>query len=114
MDMSASFRPAVEQCLPHTPCIVAVDHFHVIAHVMTVFQMTISSWAHKKERKTLLHRKHHLFLRAKEDLSTEEEQERAQLGQQLPVLEQTWRLKEGLCDWYAIAIKDTVVDQLDG
>jgi transposase len=35
MDMSASFRPAVQLCLPKAH--IVVDHFHVIQHVMKAF-----------------------------------------------------------------------------
>jgi transposase len=111
MDMSASFRPAVQQCLPHAH--IVVDHFHVIQHVMKAFKKGVSSWAHKKEGTILLHRKQYLFLKAKEDLTTEEKQVRSQIGLQLPLLEQAWQLKEGLCDWYATATKETAADQLD-
>ena len=61
VDMSASFRPAVKQCLPHVQ--IVVDHFHVIAHVMKAFRKVVSSWAHKKEGMILLHRKQYLFLK---------------------------------------------------
>jgi len=111
MDMSASFRPAVERCLPHAQ--IVVDHFHVIQHVMKAFRKTVSSWAHKKEGMILLHRKQRLFLKAKEDLTAEEEQARAQIGLQLPLLEQAWRLKEDLRDWYATATTETAANQLD-
>jgi transposase len=111
MDMSASFRPAVERCLPQAH--IVVDHFHVIQHVMKAFRKTVSRWAHKKEGMILLHRKQRLFLKAKEDLTAQEEQERAQIGQRLPLLEQAWRLKEGLRDWYAKATNETAADQLD-
>jgi transposase len=111
MDMSASFRPAVERCLPHAH--IVVDHFHVIQHVMKAFRKTVSSWAHKKEGMILLHRKQRLFLKAKEDLTAEEEQARAQIGLQLPLLEQAWRLKEDLRDWYATATTETAANQLD-
>jgi transposase len=36
MDMSASFRPAVQEALPHAQ--IVVDHFHVIQHVMKAFR----------------------------------------------------------------------------
>jgi transposase len=111
MDMSASFRPAVQQCLPHAQ--IVVDHFHVIHHVMKAFQKTVSSWAHKKEGMILLHRKQRLFLKAKEDLNVEESQERVRIGVRLPELEQAWQLKEGLRDWYATATKERAAEQLD-
>ena len=44
---------------------------------MKAFRKTVSSWAHKKEGMILLHRKQRLFLKAKEDLTAEEEQARA-------------------------------------
>lgn len=60
MDMSASFRPAVQLCLPKAH--IVVDHFHVIQHVMKAFKKIVSSWAHKKEGKPLLQGKQYLFL----------------------------------------------------
>ena len=41
MDMSASFRPAVQLCLPKAH--IVVDHFHVIQHVMRAFKKIVSS-----------------------------------------------------------------------
>jgi hypothetical protein len=52
------------------------------------------SWAHKKEGKPLLEGTQHLFLKAKEDLTEEQAKERAHLGEQLPLLETAWQLKE--------------------
>ena len=46
MDMSASYRPAVQLCLPKAQ--IVVDHFHVIGHVMKGFKKVLQSWAHKK------------------------------------------------------------------
>jgi transposase len=59
MDMSASFRPAVQAALPNAQ--IVVDHFHVIQHIMKAFRKVLSSWAHKKEGIILLHGKQHLF-----------------------------------------------------
>ncbi len=111
MDMSASFRPAVEQALPHAT--IVVDHFHVIQHFMKAFRKVVSSWAHKKEGMILLHRKQHLFLRAKEELTQEQAQERAAIGARLPELEQAWQLKECLRFWYAHATTETAATDLD-
>lgn len=111
MDMSASFRPAVKQCLPKAQ--IVVDHFHVIQHVMKAFRKVVSSWAHKKEGMILLHRKQHLFLRAKETLTSEQQDERTQIGTRLPLLEQAWQLKEALRHWYATATAETAAAQLD-
>lgn len=111
MDMSASFRPAVQLCLPKAQ--IVVDHFHVIQHVMKGFKKVLSSWAHKKEGKALLEGKQHLFLKAKEDLTEEQGKERACLGEQLPLLETAWQLKEALRAWYATATVDTAEAELD-
>jgi transposase len=80
---------------------------------MKAFRKTVSSWAHKKEGMILLHRKQYLFLKAKEDLTDEEMQERAHIGLRLPILEQAWQLKEDLRSWYATATKETAAEQLD-
>ena len=111
MDMSASYRPAVQLCLPKAQ--IVVDHFHVIAHVMKAFTKIVSSWAHKKEGKPLLQGKQHLFLRAQEELTEEQAQERREIGAVLPVLEEAWKLKEALRTWYATATALTAADGLD-
>jgi transposase len=111
MDMSKSFRSAVELCLPKAQ--IVVDHFHVIQHVMKGFRKVVSSFAHKAESKALLEGKQYLFLRAKEDLTAEQAQERASLADQLPVLETAWQLKEELRTWYATASATTAAQELD-
>lgn len=111
MDMSASFRPAVHLCLPKAH--IVVDHFHVIQHVMKGFKKVLQSWAHKKEGKPLLEGKQSLFLRAKEDLTEKQAQERARIGEHLPVLEEAWQLKEALRAWDATATADTAAQELD-
>jgi transposase len=111
MDMSASFRPAVQLTLPQA--VIVVDHFHVIQHLMKAFRKIVSSWAHKKEGMILLHRKQHLFLRAQEDLTAEQAQERAAIGIRLPELEAAWKLKEALRFWYAHATTETAATDLD-
>ena len=92
MDRSASFRPAVQLCLPKAQ--IVVDHFHVIQHVMKAFKKSVSSWAHNKEGKPLLQGKQYLFLTAKEDLTAEHARDRGTIGEALPVLEAAWHLKE--------------------
>ena len=111
MDMSASFRPAVAAALPKAQ--IVVDHFHVIQHVMKAFRKVLSSWAHRKEGMILLHRKQHLFLRAKEDLTQGEAREREKIGNRLPLLEKAWQLKEALRTWYATATVADAAGQLD-
>jgi transposase len=111
MDMSASFRPAVQLCLPKAQ--IVVDHFHVIQHVMKAFKKIVSSWAHKKEGKPLLQGKQHLFLLAKEDLTEEQVKDRCKIGEALPLLEAAWQLKEALRTWYATATAATATEGLD-
>src|SRR2546429_2559919 len=111
MDMSASFRPAVAAALPKAQ--IVVDHFHVIQHVMKAFRKVLSSWAHKKEGMVLLHRKQYLFLKAKEDLTKEEVQEREKIGTRLPDLEKAWQLKEALRTWYATATEANAAHHFD-
>jgi transposase len=111
MDMSASFRPAVQVALPKAQ--IVVDHFHVIQHVMKAFRKVLSSWAHRKEGTILLHRKQYLFLKAKEDLTEEETREREKIGARLPALEKAWQLKEALRTWYATATVADAAEQLD-
>jgi transposase len=111
MDMSASFRPAVEKFLPQAS--IVVDHFHVIQHVMKAFKKIVSSWANKKEGMILLHGKQHLFLKAAEDLTEEERQDRYRIGSRLPILEAAWQLKEDLRRWYETATVETAANELD-
>jgi transposase len=111
MDMSASFRPAVQTALPKAQ--IVVDHFHVIQHIMKAFRQVVSSWAHKKEGMVLLHKKQHLFLRGSEDLNQEETQQRERIGTRLPLLEKAWQLKEALRIWYATATAADAAEHLD-
>ncbi len=111
MDMSASYRPAVQLCLPKAQ--IVVDHFHVMQHVMKGFKKVLQSWAHRKEGKLLLEGKHALFLRAQEDLTQEQAHERACIGEHLPVLEMAWLLKEELRAWYATSTETTAAKKLD-
>jgi transposase len=111
MDMSASYRPAVQLCLPKAQ--IVVDHFHVIQHVMKGFKKVLQSWAHKKEGKPLLEGKQFLFLRAQEDLTEQQAQERTHIGAHLPVLELAWQLKEELRTWYATSTVTTAATKLD-
>jgi len=85
LEMSASFRPAVQRCLPKAH--IVVDHVPVIHHVMKGFTKGLSSWAHKQEGKPLLEGTHHLCFKAHEDVTEEHAKERARLGEHLPLVE---------------------------
>jgi transposase len=112
MDMSASFRPAVQLCLSKAQ--IVVDHFHVIQHVMKAFKKIVSSWAYKKEGKPLLQGKQHLFLSAQEGLTAEQARDRSAIGEALHELSAAWQLKEALRTWYATATAETAATGLDG
>lgn len=111
MDMSASYRPAVQLCLPKAQ--IVVDHFHVIQHVMKGFRKVVSSYARKTESKALLEGKQYLFLKAQEDLTQKQQQERQKIAEQLPGLDRAWQLKEALRSWYAKATAATAEAELD-
>lgn len=60
-----------------------------------------------------MHRKQHLFLKAKEDLTEEEAQERKRIGSHLSTLEFAWLLKEDLRSWYDTSTPQTAARHLD-
>src|SRR6266851_1883416 len=111
MDMSTTFREAVQLCLPRA-CIVA-DHFHVIQHVGKAVKTVIARWAKKEPGKQALEGQRHLFLRNQEDLSAEEEQTRVTLAATFPEIAIAWQLKEALRTWYATASSATAEAFLD-
>jgi transposase len=111
MDMSRTFRQAVQLCLPRAR--IVADHFHVIQHVGKAVKKVIGRWAKKAEGKKALDGQVHLFLRNQEDLSAEEEQMRATLAQAFHEINVAWQLKEGLRMWYATASAATAAPELD-
>ena len=111
MDMSRTFREAVQLCLPRAR--IVADHFHVIQHVGKAVKKVIGRWAKKTEGKQALEGHSHLFLRNREDLSAEEEQARASLAQAFPEIAAAWQLKEALRTWYATASATTAAAELD-
>ncbi len=78
MDMSTTFREAVQLCLPRAR--IVADHFHVIQHVGKAVKSVLGRWAKTEEGKQAKACQRHLFLRNQEDLSAEDEQSRANLG----------------------------------
>lgn len=111
MDMSRTFREAVQLCLPRAR--IVADHFHVIQHVGKAVKTVISRCAKSAEGKKALDGQTHLFLRNQEDLSAEEEQTRATLAQAFPEIAVAWQLKEDLRTWYATASAKTAAAQMD-
>ncbi len=111
MDMSETFRGAVQLCLPRAR--IVADHFHVIQHVGKAVTKVISRWAKSEPGKKALEGHRHLFLRNQEDLSVEEEQTRASLALAFPEIARAWQLKEGLRSWYATASAATAAKGLD-
>jgi transposase len=111
MDMSRSFREAVQLCLPRAR--IVADHFHVIQHVGKAVKKVLRRWAKSAQGKQVLDGQLHLFVRNREDLSDEEEQTRAHLAQAFPEIAVAWQLKEDLRSWYATASAQTAASQLD-
>src|SRR5947209_1384582 len=105
MDMSTTFREAVQLCLPRAR--IVADHFHVIQHVNKAVNKVIGRWAKKEEGRHALEGQRHLFLRNQEDLSAEDEQSRATEAPAFPEIGTAWQLKEALRTWYAEASAET-------
>jgi transposase len=99
MDMSRSFREAVQLCVPRAR--IVADHFHVIQHVGKALKQVIGGCATSVAGKQAVEGHSHLFLRNQEDLTAEEEQARASLALAFPEIQRAWRLKEDLRTWYA-------------
>src|SRR5947209_5846025 len=111
MDMSTTFREAVQLCLPRAR--IVADHFHVIQHVGKAVNKVIGRWAKKEAGKPALEGQRHLFLRNQEDLSAEDEQSRATLAAAFPEIATAWLLKEALRTWYAQASAETAATGLE-
>ncbi len=111
MDMSTTFREAVQLCLPRAR--IVADHFHVIQHVGKAVNKVLGRWAKKAEGKQALDGQRHLFLRNQEDLSADEEQTRVTLARTFPEIARAWQLKEALRTWYATASATTAAAGLD-
>lgn len=111
MDMSETFRGAVQLCLPKAR--IVADHFHVIQHVNKALKAVIVRHAKQPEGKQALEGQRALFLRNRETLSAGQEQSRASLATAFPEIEVAWQLKEDLRHWYASATKETAASRLD-
>jgi transposase len=111
MDMSGSFREAVQLCLPRAR--IVADHFHVIQHVGKALAQVLNRCARSQEGRAALKGQRHLFLRAAEDLGLQEDQTRAQLAEHFPELEAAWRHKEALRRWYGSTTALTAAGGLD-
>jgi len=111
MDMSRTYREAVQLCLPRAR--IVADHFHVIQHVGKAVKKVMSRWAKQAQGQHALDGQFHLFLRNQQDLTAEEEQTRATLAQAFPEIAVAWQLKEALRTWYATATAATAASELD-
>jgi transposase len=111
MDMSETFRGAVQLCLPGAR--IVADHFHVMQHVGKAVNKVLSRLAKSEAGKKALDGQRYLFLQGKEHLSDEQEQTRAHLARAFPALGAAWQLKEDLRTWYATASKTTAAKELD-
>lgn len=111
MDMSTTFREAVQLTLPRAR--IVADHFHVIQHVGKALKKVLARHAKKEPGKQALEGQRHLFLRNRQDLSAEEEQSRAALALAFPEIASAWQLKEALRSWYATTSAATAARDLD-
>ncbi len=111
MDMSESFRGAVQWCLPRAR--IVADHFHVIQHVGKAVNKVIGRCAKTEPGKKALDGQRHLFLCNQETLSAEEEQTRAALAVAFPEIGTAWQFKEALRKWYATTTAATAAADLD-
>jgi transposase len=111
MDMSASFREAVQVCLPCAR--IVADHFHVVQHLGKALARVLGRCARSQEGRTVLKGQRHLFVRAREDLEPEEDETRAHLAERFPELGTAWRHKEALRSWYASACSQDAAAGLD-
>lgn len=111
MDMSTTFREAVQLCLPRAR--IVADHFHVIQHVNKAVNKVIGRWAKTEAGKPALEGQRHLFLRNQEDLSAEDQQSRASLAAAFPEIGTAWQIKEALRTWYASAEASTAAAGLE-
>ncbi len=111
MDMSETFRGAVQLCLPRAR--IVADHFHVVQHVGKAGNLVLGRLAKSEAGKKALDGQRHLFLQGKEQLSEEQEQTRATLAAAFPALGVAWHLKEDLRTWYATATKASAAKELD-
>ena len=111
MDMSQTFRGAVQLCLPRAR--IVADHFHVIQHVGKALNKVISRIAKSEPGKKALEGQRHLFLRNQEELSVEEQESRASLALAFPEIGSAWQLKEDLRSWYETASAATAASALD-
>ena len=111
MDMSGSFRGSVRSVLPHAK--IVADHFHVVQHVEKALNKVLQRVCATKEAKSPMKGKRPLFKQAKEDLTAEQEEERANLAEQFPEIERAWSLKEDLRSWYYTSNASNAAQNLD-
>jgi transposase len=111
MDMSGSFRAAVELCLPRA--LIVADHFPVVQHVGKALAQVFSRCAATAAGRSALKGQRPLFVRASEALSEAAAAERAQLAEQFPELAAAWTAKECLRTWYATASAQDAAAGLD-
>ena len=111
MDMSGSFRGSVHSVLPHAK--IVADHFHVIQHVEKALNKVLQRVCSTTDAKTYMNGKRILFKLAKEDLTLEQEEERAKLAEHFPDIAQAWSLKEDLRSWYFTSNASNAASGLD-
>ena len=98
MDMSSTFRSAVEESLPAAQ--IVADKFHVTRRVNEQLDKVRLRLQGQESRKGALYKGRYLLLRNGEDLDTEQKGKLAELMKPYPELRRAWLLKEDFRRWY--------------
>ena len=102
IDMSASFRSAVEEALPGRA--VVADKFHVVARVIQALDEVRKrvQKAKPKGQKRMVFRLRYRLRRGREKLKPEEREALNALLEQEPELRRAYELKEAFRSWYEL------------
>ncbi len=98
MDMSNTFRSAVEESLPKAE--IVADKFHVIKRVNEQLDRVRLRLQGQESRKGSLYRGRYLLLRNGEDMDAEQKGRLMELMKPYPELRRAWLLKEDFRRWY--------------
>lgn len=98
MDMSNTFRSAVQESLPKAE--IVADKFHVIKRVNEQLGRVRLRLQGQESRKGALYKGRYLLLRNGEELDADQKGRLAQLMKPHPELRRAWLLKEDFRRWY--------------
>jgi transposase len=101
MDMSGTFRSAVQAVLPDAA--IVADKYHVVARITKAVRDVWHRMLRGKQRDDPLRRVGRWVLRGRENLSREEEATLRRVLRPYPALRRAWLLKEDFRRWYGAA-----------